>query len=144
MANNPVLGMLGLALRAGKLVCGEQAVHELCATGRARCIFLANDAGDNTVKKAERYAEPSQLPLLVLPEDKIVLGRALGRKTCAVCAISDIGMAAAAVQKLAALDESYAVTAARLFEKNIRIQSRRGKKKSAKTKTSSPPARINQ
>jgi len=140
MANNPVLGMLGLTLRAGKLVCGEQAVHELCSTGRARCIFLANDAGDNTVKKVERYAESSSLPILILSEDKMILGRALGRKTCAVCAISDIGMAAAAVQKLAALDESYTAVAAQLSEKNTRIQSRRGKKKSTKAKTSLPSA----
>ena len=140
MVNNPALGMLGLALRAGKLVCGEQAVHELCTAGRSRCIFLANDAGDNISKKAERYAEPSKLPVLVLPEDKIVLGRALGRKTCAVCAISDIGMAAAAVQKLAALDKSYTAVAAQLSEKNIRIQSRRGKKKADKVKTVSPSA----
>lgn len=138
MVNNPVLGMLGLALRAGKLVCGEQAVHELCTTGRARCIFLANDTGENTVKKAEHYAEPSQLPVLVLSENKIILGQALGRKTCAICAMSDIGMAAAAVQKLAALDESYTAVAAQLSEKNIRIQSRRGKKKSAKTEPSLP------
>lgn len=139
MANNPVLGMLGLALRAGKLVCGDQAVQELCSTSRARCIFLANDAGDNTVKKAERYAASSALPVLIVPEDKIILGRALGRKTCAVCAISDIGMATAVVQKLAALDESYTAVAAQLSEKNTRIQSRRGRKKSAKPKVS-PPA----
>ena len=48
---------------------------------------------------------------------------------CAMCAVADIGMAAAAVNKLAEQDPAYAEVAQQLSEKNVKIQSRRGVKK---------------
>ena len=46
-----------------------------------------------------------------------------------MCAVADIGMAAAAVNKLAEQDPAYAEVAQQLSEKNVKIQSRRGVKK---------------
>ena len=45
MANDPVLRMLGLARRAGKLAYGDELVREVCFAHKARCVFLAGDAG---------------------------------------------------------------------------------------------------
>lgn len=129
MANDSVLGMLGLARRAGKLALGDELVRELCADKKARCVFVASDAGASTAKRAAQYAERANVPCVALPHGKDALGAAIGKNGCAVCAVSDMGMANAAVQKLAAMDEGFAELAERLSEKNTRIQSRRGKKK---------------
>ncbi|MFQ9127647.1 MAG: hypothetical protein ACLR4Z_13635 [Butyricicoccaceae bacterium] len=51
MANDPVLRMLGLARRAGKLAYGDELVREVCFAHKARCVFLAGDAGASTAKK---------------------------------------------------------------------------------------------
>lgn len=119
MANDPCLGMLGLARRAGKLAFGDELVRQLCAEHKARCVLVAADAGESTAKKAALYAARVSIPCITLPHDKETLGAAIGKNGCAVCALSDIGMAAAAIGKLAA----------QLDEKNVRIQSRKGKKK---------------
>lgn len=129
MANEPALQMLGLARRAGKLAFGEELVREACTDKKARCVMTASDAGESTAKKAAFYAERAGVPLVVLPVDKQTLGAAIGKNGCAVCAVTDIGLAAAAVQKLAAQDAAYEAAAVLLQEKNARIQSRKGKKK---------------
>ena len=129
MASDPFLGMLGLARRAGKLAFGDELVREACADKKARCVFAAADAGMSTAKKAAYYAESANVPFVTLPHGKDALGAAIGKNGCAVCAVTDIGLAAAALQKLAAAHGEYAAVAAQVAEKNTRIQSRRGKKK---------------
>ncbi len=141
MANDPVLFMLSLARRAGKLAWGDEMTREACAAKSARCVFLAGDAGAATVKKARAYAERAGIPCVALPQEKAALGAAIGKAGCAVCAVTDIGMANAAVQKLAAADPAYAAQAAALGEKNARIQSRRGlKKKKNRAEAPAQPA----
>ena len=121
--------MVGLARGAGKLGFGDELVRQLCAEHKARCVLVAADAGESTAKKAALYAARVSIPCITLPHDKETLGAAIGKNGCAVCALSDIGMAAAAIGKLAAQHPENAEAAAQLDENNVRIQSRRGKKK---------------
>lgn len=136
---NDILGLLGLCLRAGKLVSGDDAVADTVAAGDARLLVLAADAGAGITKRAARHAE-SGVPVLRIADDAAQLGWALGRKTTAICCMTDIGFAAAAAQKAAAADPQYAELAQRLGEKKQRIESRRGvkkpRKKSAGARTS--------
>ena len=129
MATDPVLRMLGLARRAGKLAYGDELVREACFDDKTRCVFVAGDAGANAAKKAAFYADKANVPCVTLPHGKLELGSAIGKAGCAMCAVADIGMAAAAVNKLAEQDPAYAEVAQQLSEKNVKIQSRRGVKK---------------
>lgn len=129
MATDPVLRMLGLARRAGKLAFGDELVREACFDHKTRCVFIAGDAGANAAKKAAFYADKANVPCVTLPHGKLELGSAIGKVGCAMCAVADIGMAAAAVNKLAEQDPAYAEVAQQLSEKNAKIQSRRGVKK---------------
>ena len=127
MATDPVLRMLGLARRAGKLAYGDELVREACFDHKTRCVFIAGDAGANAAKKAAFYADKANVPCVTLPHGKLELGSAIGKAGCAMCAVAD--MAAAAVNKLAEQDPAYAEVAQQLSEKNAKIQSRRGVKK---------------
>ena len=129
MATDPVLRMLGLARRAGKLAYGDELVREACFDHKTRCVFIAGDAGANAAKKAAFYADKANVPCVTLPHGKLELGSAIGKAGCAMCAVADIGMAAAAVNKLAEQDPAYAEVAQQLSEKNVKIQSRRDVKK---------------
>ena len=129
MATDPVLRMLGLARRAGKLAYGDELVREACFDHKTRCVFIAGDAGANAAKKAAFYADKANVPCVTLPHGKLELGSAIGKAGCAMCAVADIGRAAAAVNKLAEQDPAYAEVAQQLSEKNVKIQSRRGVKK---------------
>ncbi|MGE4549610.1 MAG: L7Ae/L30e/S12e/Gadd45 family ribosomal protein [Intestinibacillus sp.] len=126
---NSVCGLLGLALRASRLAVGDDPVHDMLAANHARAVFAASDAGAGILKKITRRASESGIPLLMLSETKAELGGALGRASCAVCATSDIGFAAAAAAKLAPLSEENAEAARLLSQKNTRIQNRRAKPK---------------
>ena len=62
MATDPVLRMLGLARRAGKLAYGDELVREACFDHKTRCVFIAGDAGANAAKKAAFYADKANVP----------------------------------------------------------------------------------
>lgn len=98
------LSLLGLALRGNNLAVGEEPVKEACKARRAWLVMSADDASDNSVDRAGRMAELGGVPWVRLPWDKETLGRALGRKLCAVAALTDKGLTAALVEKLLQAD----------------------------------------
>ena len=51
MANDPILHLLGLAKKAGRLEIGEEPVGALCRARHARLILLASDAAPNTRRR---------------------------------------------------------------------------------------------
>lgn len=96
-ATDSVLTLLGLALRAGKLAVGEEPVRLALAEGTAKTVFLAQDASDHTRRKVE--PKLGSVPLQVIPASKLELGRALGRESCALCAVTDKGFAKSLAQR---------------------------------------------
>lgn len=121
------LTFLGLAKRAGKLSAGEDAVESALSAGKARLLILASDAGENTVRRAEHRSQ-AKLPILYLDADKAALGQALGWKDCAVAAVTDLGMAIAFAQKMAAMDPRHRSVLEALQEKQEKITQRKLKK----------------
>ena len=99
------LSLLGLALRGNNLAVGEEPVAAACKSRRACLVVFAADAAQNSVDRAGRAAEAGDAPWVRVPWDKETLGTALGRKLCAVAALTDRGLAAALAEKLAASDE---------------------------------------
>ena len=121
-----ILSLLGLALRGGRLVMGEEPVEGVARARDARVLLLASDAADNTRRRIEHFADEGQCMWLRVPFTKEELGRALGRTSVAVAAITDIGLAAAVARRLAELDPAwYEESAARLDVKAQRAAERR-------------------
>ncbi len=139
-----VLSMLGLAKKAGRLEVGEEPVGAAARARDARLIVVAEDAAENTVRRVRHFADAGQCLWVKVPATKDELGRAVGRTSCAMVALTDVGFAEAAAKKLAALDERFAETAQKLSVKAQRAEARRkeaeaheknvrmGKKKSKK------------
>ena len=100
--------LLGLALRAGRLAGGEEPVGAACRAHKAYLLLLACDAADNTIRRAHQFTQAVKTITLSLPLDKAALGACLGRKSCAMVALTDVGLAASVAEKLAQLDpEAY-------------------------------------
>lgn len=124
--NNNLLSFLGLALRGGRLEAGEEPVTSAAQGGRARLLLAASDASGNTLRRVERLAEAGHCLWLRLPFSKEELGGALGRSSVAMAAVTDLGMASAAVRRLAAMDpEQYGDAAARMELKVRRAAERK-------------------
>lgn len=118
MSPDPILGTLGLALRAGRLEVGEEPVGAACRARHAKLILVADNAAPNTFRRAAHFAEAGGAPCLPVPRSKEELGAALGRASCAMAALTDVGMAAALMEKLSTLDPGrYGPAAAQLEER---------------------------
>lgn len=93
MEQTESLRLLGLAKRAGRVAQGEDMTQEAVAGHKARLLLLAEDAAPGTVRRVRTLAG-ERVAVMKLPCDKAQLGAALGRDTCAVCAVTDLGFAA--------------------------------------------------
>ena len=128
--HHPVLSLLGLALRGGRLVMGEEPVEGIVRARDARVLLLAKDAADNTFRRCRHFADVGQCLWVTLPFTKDELGSAVGRSSVAIMAVTDVGLAHAIVQKLASEDpKRYGETAERLELKARRAAERRAEQK---------------
>ena len=86
------LSQLGLALRAGKLVTGDETVLKTVRQGKAKLVFVASDASDNTKKK---YRDKCATYKVILSEafTRLELGLAIGREDQVLIALTDSGFA---------------------------------------------------
>lgn len=121
-----LLNLIGLAKKAGKLEVGEEPVGAAARSKHARLILIASDAADNTRRRALHFGEAGECICLEIPPTKEDLGRALGRTSCALLALTDIGFAEAVAKKLVESDEAhYGEAAKRLTIKAARAAERR-------------------
>lgn len=118
--DNGLMGLLGIARKAGKTEVGEESAAAAAKAHKARVLLLASDAGDRTRRHAENLSQEGNCPLLPVPLTKAELGGALGRGSCAILALTDIGLANAAVKKLEAVDPEVRQKLDRKAEKTLR------------------------
>ena len=122
------LSLLGLALRGNNLAVGEEPVADACKTHRAKLVLTAADAAGNSADRARRWADAGNVPWIQVPWDKAALGFALGRSTCAMAALTDLGLAQAVAGRLAQGDpERYGEMTEKLRLKAERAAQRREK-----------------
>ena len=130
MPNDPILHLLGLAKKAGKLELGEEPVGALCRAHHARLVLLAGNAAPNTFRRAAHFGEAGNVLWLALPHTKEELGFLFGRGSVAIMALADAGLAATLVDKLAAMDpERYSPAAEQLRVKADKMLQRQREKR---------------
>ncbi len=96
--NDRVLGMIGLAVRAGKVRFGvfmtERAIDEGCAS----LVIASEDIGASNRRRIENRCKECNVELMFY-SDKKTLSRAAGKKDMPVLAVCDEGFAKAIVKK---------------------------------------------
>lgn len=91
------MSTLGLALRAGKLITGEEQVIKAIQSGQAKLVIVAADASEGTLKKMRDKTSFYNIPLAVLA-DRSALGQAIGKGERVSLAVMDQGFASS-IQK---------------------------------------------
>jgi ribosomal protein L7Ae-like RNA K-turn-binding protein len=99
LKQDKVLGMLGLAKRAGAIESGEFSAEKAVKTFRSHLIILAGDASENTRKKFTDKASFRKIPVRIYA-DKDQLGRATGTGERSVLSVCDAGFAASLLKLL--------------------------------------------
>lgn len=98
--NQKFFQLLGLAMRAGKVISGEEIVVTGIRQGKAKLVLLSEDASANTVKKVMDKAQSYRVPVCKMAS-RDELGRAIGKEQRVVVGVTDLGFA----QKLQGLCE---------------------------------------
>ena len=98
---NNVLGVLGLAKKAGLLEIGDESVNIASKRGKAKLILSASDASDASKRHAKYYAENSGGEWTQLEFTKSELAEIIGRGAPGIIAITDPGLAHSFLVKLA-------------------------------------------
>lgn len=87
-----VYSFLGLAMKAGKLVSGEESCEKTIRGEKAYLVIVTEDASDNTAKKFSNACAYREVPYLRFGH-KETLGKLLGKEIRSVIAITDAGFA---------------------------------------------------
>ena len=94
---NQVISFLGLCMRAGRVISGQEACVDLARQEEAALVLMDAAASENTRKRLSDACHSHGVPLYELSAD--ALGSAIGKKGRMVVALRADGMA----QKLLAL-----------------------------------------
>ena len=94
MPHDPILHLLGLAKKAGRLEIGEEPVGAACRARQARLVLVAGDAAPNTRRRCAHFGEAGNVLWLEVPFSKAELGACFSRTSCALLALTDAGFAA--------------------------------------------------
>ncbi|VDN45919.1 K-turn RNA binding protein [Petrocella atlantisensis] len=96
---NNIFSMIGLAMKAGKVLSGEFSVETGIKNSSVLLCIIASDASDNTKKKFTNMCAYRQIKMITLG-DKISLGKAIGKEYRATIGIVDEGFANAILSKV--------------------------------------------
>lgn len=130
MSTNPILHLLGLAKRAGKLEIGEEPVGAVARSKHAKLILLASDVPSNTYRRAATFGQVGNVLQVTLPYTKDEIGSVLGRSSVAMVALTDAGFAGAIGDKLIEIDAvKYGAAASQLRNKADRTYARQKEKR---------------
>ena len=99
MKPDKVLAMLGLAMRAGKVVSGEFSTEKAVKSGKACLVIVAEDASDNTKKEFSDSCSYYQVPYAVYGT-KESLGHSIGKEMRASLAVIDEGFGRELAKKM--------------------------------------------
>ncbi|MBB3109435.1 ribosomal protein L7Ae-like RNA K-turn-binding protein [Paenibacillus phyllosphaerae] len=96
---NKALSMLGMAMRAGKLVTGDETVLKNIRQGKAKLVIVAGDASENTKKKyRDKCASYGVKHIEAL--DRLSLGHAIGKAERVLIAVTDAGFSSSIERSL--------------------------------------------
>lgn len=94
MDTKRIANLLGLACRAGKLVCGDQSASKYLRKRSVPLLFLASDGSAAVQDTYRRLAGAKGIPVLTI-YTKEELGQILGKSQHVVVLLTDRGFATA-------------------------------------------------
>ncbi|MEJ8554447.1 L7Ae/L30e/S12e/Gadd45 family ribosomal protein [Tepidibacter sp. Z1-5] len=83
---NKILSLLGIILRSGNLVSGDDTTLSDLKKGKIKLIIIANDASENTKKLFKDKSEYRNVPYII-DFTKEELGKSIGKSSRAVIGI---------------------------------------------------------
>lgn len=96
---NKVYGLLGLAMKAGRLLSGSEQVEKGLRDKKGSLLLIASDSSDRTKKQYVNAAKHAGITCRFFGK-KEILGQVLGKNVRTAVLITDKGFARAILKKL--------------------------------------------
>ncbi len=96
---NRIFSMIGMAMKAGKVVSGEFATEKAVKTGKAWMVIVSEAASENTKKMFRNMCTFYEVPMYVYGT-KEDLGHSMGKEFRASLAVTDEGFAKSIEKRL--------------------------------------------
>lgn len=97
--NSKILGLLGLATKAGKAKSGEFSTEKAVNSGQASLVIVSRDASENTKKMFRNMCTYYKVPYYEFG-GREELGAAMGKQMRVSLAVTDPGFSSAIVKQL--------------------------------------------
>ena len=92
-----LLGMLGLATRAGKITFGAEATKEAILKRKVKLVIVAEDASERTKHKFLEIAKVNNIPAYIIMNIDY-LSKSIGKKNKAVVGLIDFNFSNAIIE----------------------------------------------
>lgn len=97
--NEPIYRLLGLCMKAGRLLSGSEQIKTAVKDGKGILLILAEDSSERTKEEYIRLAKLSGITWRIFGE-KEKLGHAVGKGIRAAILISDNGFGTSLLQRI--------------------------------------------
>ena len=88
MINNKVLGLIGLAMKAGKVCFGADSVEENISNKKVKLLIISKESSERTQKKFVEICNKNNIPVII--DGKIdILSKTIGKNNKAIIGIKD-------------------------------------------------------
>ena len=92
MINNNILGLLGLAMKAGKIAFGADSVEESILKRKVKLVIVSEESSERTKSKFIKLCQNYNIPIII--DGNIDdLSKTIGKSNKAVIGIKDINFA---------------------------------------------------
>ncbi|MBO4900885.1 MAG: ribosomal L7Ae/L30e/S12e/Gadd45 family protein [Lachnospiraceae bacterium] len=99
-----VLSLLGLAMKAGKVVSGETSTESAVKSLQAYLVVVAEDASENTRKHFTDMCNYRDIPIVTY-STREELGRAIGKDYRSNLAVTDEGLSGSIIKAMETLNK---------------------------------------
>ena len=92
MINNNILGLIGLAMKAGKIAFGADSVEESILKRKVKLVIVSEESSERTKSKFIKLCQNYNIPIII--DGNIDdLSKTIGKSNKAVIGIKDINFA---------------------------------------------------
>lgn len=92
MTNNKILGLLGLASRAGKITAGSDATKQDIKKNRIKLVIIAEDASERTKTKFIEFANQAKIPIIIMGNIEEI-SKSIGKNNKAIIGVKEDNIA---------------------------------------------------
>ncbi len=92
MINNNILGLVGLAMKAGKVAFGADSVEESIQKRKAKLVIISKESSERTKSKFTKICEKYSIPIIIDGSIEEI-SKSIGKNNKAVIGIKDTNFA---------------------------------------------------